>query len=611
MFSSVRRSLNLMTAHERRHFFIVLVLRSLTALLDVAGVLLIGVIGALAAGSITPNSGLAARMFGLDLAYFSSGTGLLALSCIALGLFVLKAVLAITLTRSLTRFAALVEKRIASELTARILYSGLSKLQGWRASELTYGLTYGLNAAFSRLLIAFATLVTEGFLLVCIAVALAVVSPVTMVIVVVYFGFVGVIIQIFVGRIQQRAGQLLGESTVDSTASVTETVGAFREIFTLSRQPYFIQRFSGSRGRMAESAATAQFVMTLPRYIVESSLLLGAVALIASQVLSNNVAGAAATLGIFLTAGFRIMASLLPLQAAAGGIGQISEEAKIAYRLLEDYPLSDIEDVASAAVPREQGEPGLGVSLAGVTFSYGDADTPALEHVTLVARPGEYAAIIGPSGAGKSTLADMLLGLIQPTSGTVELDGMTPREIDRLRPGSIAYVPQRPGLVDGSILENVALGYNLADIDRDRAIEALRQANLLDHVNGLPDGVMTSVGKQSNALSGGQIQRLGLARALYVNPRLLVLDEATSALDAESESIVGDSLRELGESVTLIVIAHRLSTVQHAETVHVMEGGRVVASGPFAHLVKTVPLVARYAELMSLDEPNPQPQDRL
>ena len=218
------------------------------------------------------------------------------------------------------------------------------------------------------------------------------------------------------------------------------------------------------------------------------------------------------------------------------------------------------------------------------------------------ANPGEYVAVIGASGAGKSTLADLLLGLTIPQSGTIELDGVTPRQLDIDRPGSIAYVPQRPGLVSGSIAENVALGHAEADIDYDRVEWALTEASLAEFVHGLPEGANTSVGKQTSALSGGQVQRLGLARALYTLPRLLVLDEATSALDAESESVVGDSLRRLYGKVTLVVIAHRLSTVQHADTVHVMEDGKIIAAGPFAHLLETVPVVARYAELMSIGD---------
>jgi ATP-binding cassette subfamily C protein len=169
-------------------------------------------------------------------------------------------------------------------------------------------------------------------------------------------------------------------------------------------------------------------------------------------------------------------------------------------------------------------------------------------------------------------------------------------------PGRISYVPQRPGLVSGTIAENVALGLDLGEIDHERVRKALEQAHLWEFIQTLPEGVHTSIGKQADALSGGQIQRLGLARALYVNPGIVVLDEATSALDAGAEALVSQTLESLGSDVTVIVIAHRLSTVQHSDCVYVLESGRLMASGKFAELRKNVPMVAEYVELMSFDD---------
>jgi ABC-type multidrug transport system fused ATPase/permease subunit len=163
-------------------------------------------------------------------------------------------------------------------------------------------------------------------------------------------------------------------------------------------------------------------------------------------------------------------------------------------------------------------------------------------------------------------------------------------------------VPQSPGIVTGSIAENVALGTKLEDIDEVRVRQALEAANLTEYVDSLPEGIHSSVGNQSDALSGGQIQRLGLARALYGKPRLVVLDEATSALDASSEAFISSSLKNLGEDVTVIIIAHRLSTVQHSDVVYVVEDGGITASGSFMHLRKTVPMVAEYVKLMSFEE---------
>lgn len=196
----------------------------------------------------------------------------------------------------------------------------------------------------------------------------------------------------------------------------------------------------------------------------------------------------------------------------------------------------------------------------------------------------------------------MILGLLEPQIGSIRVGGIRPNELLSQIPGLISYVPQNPGIISGSLAENIAIGVAEEEIDYQQLNKALEAANLRDFVNSLPDGVHTSVGNQSDALSGGQIQRLGLARALYEKPKLIVLDEATSALDAGSEAYISSSLRSLGADVTVIVIAHRLSTVQHSDCVYVIEDGEITAEGTFQHLRKTVPMVAEYVELMSFDQ---------
>ena len=163
-------------------------------------------------------------------------------------------------------------------------------------------------------------------------------------------------------------------------------------------------------------------------------------------------------------------------------------------------------------------------------------------------------------------------------------------------------MPQNPGLISGTIAENIALGVRPEDIDYDKLDAAVKAAFLEDYIAALPEGLQTSVGKQGDALSGGQVQRLGLARALYEQPRLIILDEATSALDASSEAFVAQSLRNLGKGVTVVVIAHRLSTVQHSDMVYVVEDGEISGAGSFQELRKTVPMVAEYVKLMSFDD---------
>ncbi len=284
---------------------------------------------------------------------------------------------------------------------------------------------------------------------------------------------------------------------------------------------------------------------------------------------------------------------------------QNSEQAAPSLDLLQQVAEADrveaLTPPAAAAPVVPDGEKGLPLALQDVTFRYHDGETDTIHGVSLEVKPGAYVAIIGPSGAGKTTIVDLILGLIEPGTGTVAIGGIDPRVLRESRPGLIAYVPQKPGLVSGTIAENIALGVDEADIDEAALNEVVDAAYLREFIDSLPNGLHTSVGKQADSLSGGQIQRIGVARALYSRPRFIVLDEATSGLDAGSEAFISATLRGLHGRVSVVVIAHRLSTVQHADLVYVVENGLITASGKFKAVSKDVPMVAEYVKLMSFD----------
>ncbi|MDO9590892.1 MAG: ATP-binding cassette domain-containing protein, partial [Microcella sp.] len=292
------------------------------------------------------------------------------------------------------------------------------------------------------------------------------------------------------------------------------------------------------------------------------------------------------------------------LQTAVAALKVNTEQSASARALLAELRHAPLPTVPAAPTgsPVPSGDAPLAVEVQGVTYRYPGAETNALDDVSLSIRAGSFAAIIGPSGAGKTTLVELLIGLGAPDAGTVSIDGFDPRALRAVAPGLVSYVPQKPGLVSGTIADNVALGVAPELIDRERVRTVLAQAQLLEFVDSLPAGIDTPVGAQSDAFSGGQVQRIGLARALYVPPRLLVLDEATSGLDAATEAVVSNALRSLSGELTIVVIAHRLSTVQRADSVAVIENGRVVAEGDFATVRRTVPMVAEYVKLMSFDD---------
>jgi ATP-binding cassette subfamily C protein len=222
---------------------------------------------------------------------------------------------------------------------------------------------------------------------------------------------------------------------------------------------------------------------------------------------------------------------------------------------------------------------------------------------------GQQVALIGPSGAGKSTLADLICNLNTPTSGLIEFvssSGLTIANHDEL---SIGYVPQNPEMVNGSIAQNIALGRSFNEIDKDEVRRVLKLANLSDVVAALPDGIDTDLGAHRDSLSGGQLQRIGLARAMYGQPGLLVLDEATSALDVQSEHAIVETLNRIRKQTTVLIIAHRLNTIQHCDNVFLVESGAVTDSGTFPELLERNLRVQALVEIMRIKKEHQSPID--
>ncbi len=605
MLASIRLSLSFLTRRERFTYFALVTLRALSGLLDVFGIALIGLLAAIGSTQLGDKSAEPTKLLGFELPQFTE-QGLLLLVVGVLGVFAVKAVIAVSLSKRVTSFIAKVESGNATKIANFLLRGSLAEVQRFSKAEVQWAVTGSTVYAFTGLLNSVATLITEGVLLLLVGATFVVVNPLAAVGVTIYFAGVIVLIQIVIGHSLKRAGRDATEGTIESTGAVNDTLDTFREISVLSKQDLFIERFSISRARVSHSGGIMAFLGGMPRYVVETALILGVVLAVGILFLSGQLATGLVTIGVFLTGGVRIMASLLPLQSAVAQMKNHVEQAKLAQGLLVEAAAA----TALAAQVKAQPIPevtfakngGLAVAVTNANFTYPGNDGPTLTNITLDIEGGQHIAFIGPSGAGKTTIVDLLLGLVSPDSGTVTIGGVEPAALRVAHPGLISYVPQKPGLVSGTIAENIALGVDSADIDYERVAEVVKSAYLEEFMATLPEGVKTSVGKQADALSGGQIQRLGLARALYTRPKLLILDEATSALDAGSEAFISESLGKLGKGVTVIIIAHRLSTVQHSDAVHVVEAGSISASGKFSALRKTVPMVAEYVKLMSFEE---------
>jgi ABC-type multidrug transport system fused ATPase/permease subunit len=395
-----------------------------------------------------------------------------------------------------------------------------------------------------------------------------------------------------------------------SVVAVQEAVGAYREITITDRRALYVDRIRRLRARAAEAGASSQIIAMMPKYVAEAALILGAFALAAALFSSQPLAVAAGTFAIFLAAATRIMPALLRLQSAALAIRAAAGEAAPTFALADSLDYSGIEPHRESLrgniyAPNRDNHPDFtpSVSLRDVTFTYPSSEGPALCGVSVNISAGQSLALVGSSGAGKSTLADVILGVLTPQGGDVAVGGLPPGVAVQRWPGGIGYVPQDVMLSNDTLRANVALGIPGEFVDEGSVWGALRMAHLDAFVRALPEGLDTQIGERGLRLSGGQRQRLGIARALFSRPRLLVLDEATSALDAETEQAITEMLDELGDTVTTVVVAHRLSTVRHCDMVAYLEDGRILAAGTFTDVRALVPALERQATLMGLQTP--------
>jgi ATP-binding cassette subfamily C protein len=610
MRHAFRASLALLPPRDRRRYRLAIAAQALTALLDFLGVLLIGVVALLSVTALQgdPPPAAVQRVAGTLGLVDASSASLALLAALAAGMVLIgKSALSALVAYRTLAFLASRQAAVGSDLTARLFAETLTVAHARSSLETAHALTAGVGAAVVGLLGAVAIAVGELAMMVVLTGLLLWVNPLLTVVMVAYFAVIALVLQRFMGARASAIARRTATWGILTSTAIQEGLTSFREIAAADRRESYGAQVQDGLRRSARARADALFLQQVPKYVLEAALILGAVALTASQLVVTSSAAAVATLAVFIAAATRFMPSLLRVQAALLAIRSSEGEARTAFTLARDLPAGGVPllDGRTGPVLRDRIEQGYAdltptIDVRDLTFAYPGTIRPAVSGISLHVPAGGSLALVGSTGAGKSTLADLVLGLLRPQSGSVLLGGLPAGEAIRRWPGGIAYVPQAVGLVDGSIRRNIGLGLPDACIDDDRVWTALRQARLDDVVAERPDGLDSAVGERGVLLSGGQRQRLGLARALYSSPRLLILDEATSALDAETEQAIADVLAGLGTDLTTVTIAHRLSTVRSASLVAYLDEGRLAALGTFDEVRALLPAFDRQAALMGV-----------
>lgn len=434
----------------------------------------------------------------------------------------------------------------------------------------------GANMLFNYMFMPICYLISELVTAIAILIMIIVVDACTAVVVAGIMSVIIVAIIRFFRKIILKQGQLQNDASVEYLKWINQGLGAIKETKILRRESFFLSEFSASYKTYAKAVQTYGFIADLPRIIIELLVVCGLLFLILGKVLyGDNPNDIIPLLGVLAMAAFRLMPSANRIVGFYNSIkNQIPFFNEIYDVLLEvKYRLSENRN-DDLNYNEECMEFNDKVQIQKVSFKYPDCKEEILNELSLVINKGKFIGIVGPSGAGKTTFVDILLGLLVPTEGKILCDKQDIKDNIRAWQANLAYVPQDIYLLDGSIRENIALGVSVDDIDDDLMYKVLDMSELTEFVNSLPDGWDTFVGERGVKLSGGQRQRIGIARALYQKPEILVLDEATSALDNETEKSITDTILKFKGKITIIAIAHRVSTLEQCDYKIKLEAGK-------------------------------------
>lgn len=593
----------LLDSSDRRKVVWVILLQITFGFLDLIGVMLIGVVGALTITGVSsgqPGNRVSTLLeyVGLDDSPLQVQVATIGLSAAAL--LIIKTIFSIYFSRKVLFFLSRRGAAVSARMVAKLLKQSLITVQSRSLQTSLYAVTHGVTLMTVGVLGVFVSLVSDMSLLLVLLIGLFLVDSAMALGTLVAFSFIAFLLWQLMHVRMMNLGLKTADISVESSETVFEVLMAYREATVRNRKGFYARLIGRQRLMLANLQAEMSFMPNISKYVIEISVVFSAVAIAGFQFVINEASRAVAVLSIFLAATTRIAPAVLRVQQGAVSIKGTIAAAQPTLELLRElgWDYDEVETWAEPDFSYENFDPEI--KIDNVSFRYPGRDKDVINDISLTIPIGSFAGFVGSSGAGKTTLIDLMLGVLQPNKGEVSISGFSPRVAVKNFPGAISYIPQDVVVVNGTIRKNVTLGYEEGFIPDQYIWDALRIAQLDEFVNGLPDKLDSSVGDRGTKLSGGQRQRLGIARAMVTKPKLLVLDEATSAMDGALELNIGEAIQEMRGEVTIVMIAHRLSTVRNCDVIFHLSEGELSGSGNFEELKALVPEFNRQALLMGL-----------
>jgi ABC-type multidrug transport system fused ATPase/permease subunit len=572
-------------------------------LLDLIGIALIATLGALSvqtlgSGGMGNRVGKVISLLNLDS--FTFQIQIAFIGVLTSAVFISKTLISAYLVRFTFLFFSRKSTEISAELMTKIVNKKFSKNLENSSQEMLYAATTGVNALMTGILATSINVLSDMTLFVILVSGLFIIDPGVSITIVCIFLLIGIVLYRLINQRAENLGRLSSDLTILNNLKVLEMLQSYKEIIVRGREKFYIDKIVQNRNKLGDVNAELSFQPLISKYVIELASILGILTLAISQFATKDAVYSFAILGTFIAAISRITPSLLRIQQGLLSIKANSGIAENTISLIEglqqikanDTKVSNIDFNNSNFIPS--------IKLKNIFFSYSELSSFKLKAINLEVLPGEIVALVGPSGAGKTTLAELILGLIQPDTGVIEINGVSPEDAIQKWPGSISYVPQNVFISSGTVKENICMGFEAELARTDLIWSCINSAQLSDVVLKLPNGIDTELGENGEKISGGERQRIGIARALYTNPKILVLDESTSSLDSQTEKKFADSIINLRNEVTVIIIAHRLSTLKSVDKIVYIDNGQVLSIGTFDQVRNEVLDFAKQALLMGL-----------
>lgn len=601
--SVLYRSSKVLSKSDKSKLFAVVIIQIMLGALDLVGVGLIGVIGSLAisgVGSKQPGNRVQWFLDTLNLDSFDLQNQAMILGILAVSIMVLKTILSMIFIRKMLYFLSFKGARLSSNLVSRLLAQPLLTVQSRSNQETLFILTSGVSSITIGVLATFVALISDTSLLLVMAVGLFVVDPILSLSTFALFAAIAFMLY----RVMQVRAKILGErnrqTNVDSNSMILEVLSSYRELVVKNRRNYYSRKIGDKRHELAAATAELSFMPNISKYVIEITVIVGSLMISAIQFVTQDAAHAVATLSVFFAASTRIAPAVLRIQQSSLTIKSNTGLAGPTLELIESLGIDELVKEDAEFIDFVHDGFKADLEIVNVSLKYPGKDIFAVNNLSVKIKKGEIVAFVGPSGAGKTTLVDILLGILEPEKGQVMISGLPPLDAIVKWPGAIGYMPQDILIANGTVRENVMLGFDAKVAYEEQVSKALNTAQLSEFVLALPLGLDQPMGDRGTNISGGQRQRLGIARAIFTAPKLLVLDEATSALDGETEANISSAIQAFRGDVTVLMIAHRLSTVLSADRVIYMDRGEIKAQGSFEEVRRAVPDFDRQANLMGL-----------